>query len=148
MKRAYMMMVAAAALLAPPAFAQGRGGAQTRADSGTRTLEREVFTYQAGGRRDPMLSLVMSGDLRPLVSEVELVAIVYDEGGSNHMALLRNIGGSKDKGKLYRIKVGQMLGRMRVTQITRKEVVFTLDEFGFSRQQRLAVRPDTTARTP
>lgn len=119
-----------------------------RPDSGKRTIEREVFNYSSGGRRDPMLSLVTSGDIRPLLAELELVAIIFDEGGSNHIALLRNIGGSKDKGKQYRIRVGQSLGRMRVTQITRKEVVFTLDEFGFSRQQRLSVKPDTTARTP
>jgi hypothetical protein len=147
MKRFSFGVAAALTLAAAPAFAQG-SGAQARPDSGRRTLEREVFTYQGGGRRDPMLSLVMSGDIRPLLTEVELVAIIYDEGGSNHMALLRNIGSSKDKGKQYRIKVGQMLGRMRVAQINRKEVVFTLDEFGFSRQQRLSVKPDTTARTP
>ena len=130
--------------VAAPVAAQGRG--EARADSGTKTLEREVFTYSSGGRRDPMLSLVTSGDIRPLITELELVAIIFDEGGSNHIALLRN---TKDAKKTqYRVKVGQQLGRMRITQITRKEVVFTLDEFGFSRQLRLAVKPDTTARTP
>lgn len=149
MKRLSLSLLVAAVVIALPARAQTTGrGAPTRPDSGTKTLEREVFTYQSGGRRDPMLSLVTSGDIRPLFTEIELIAIVYDEGGTNSMALLRNIGNSKDKGKQYRVKVGQQIGRMRVSQITRKEVVFTLDEFGFSRQQRLAVRPDTTARTP
>ena len=142
MRRIVIGSIAAIILSAAPA------AAQTRPDSGSRTLEREVFSYSSGGRRDPMLSLVMSGDIRPLLAELELVAIIFDEGGSNHTALLRNIGTSKEKGKQYRIKVGQMVGRMRVSQITRKEVVFTIDEFGFSRQQRLAVKPDTTARTP
>ena len=137
-----------AGVIATVIFAAAPAAAQSRPDSGRRTLEREVFSYSSGGRRDPMLSLVMSGDIRPLLAELELVAIIYDEGGSNHFALLRNIGGSKDKGKQSRVKTGQMVGRARVTQITRKEVVFTLDEFGFSRQQRLAVKPDTIARTP
>lgn len=145
MRNLTFSVAVALTLFAAPAMAQSRGQS---ADSGKRTLEREVFTYQGGGRRDPMLSLVTSGDIRPLITEVELLAIVYDEGGSNHIALLRNIGTSKDKGKQYRVRVGQMLGRMRIAQITRKEVVFTLDEFGFSRQQRLSVKPDTTARTP
>ena len=142
MTRIITGVIASVILAAAPA------AAQARPDSGTKTLEREVFTYSREGRRDPMMSLVMSGDIRPLLSELELVAIIYDEGGSNHFALLRNIGSSKEKGKQYRVKVGQMLGRARVTQITRKEVVFTLDEFGFSRQQRIAVKPDTIARTP
>ena len=149
MKRLSLSLLVATFVVALPAAAQTGGrSTQTRADSGTRTLEREVFNYQAGGRRDPMLSLVGSGDIRPLLTELELIAIVYEEGGTSSIALLRNIGSSKDKNKLYRVKVGQMLGRMRVSQITRKEVVFTIDEFGFSRQQRLSVRPDTTARTP
>jgi hypothetical protein len=139
--------VIASVMLAVPVAAHAQGG-QARPDSGKRTLEREVFTYSGGGRRDPMLSLVMSGDIRPLLAELELVAIIFDEGGSNHTALLRNIGATKEKGKQYRIKVGQQLGRARVAQITRREVLFTLDEFGFSRQQRLSVKPDTTARTP
>jgi hypothetical protein len=142
MRRIVIGVIAAVIFSAAPA------AAQTRTDSGSKTLEREVFSYSSGGRRDPMLSLVMSGDIRPLLAELELVAIIFDEGGSNHTALLRNIGTSKEKGKQYRIKVGQMVGRMRVSQITRKEVVFTIDEFGFSRQQRLAVKPDTIARTP
>lgn len=148
MSRIRIAAVAALALFALPLSAQQGGRAaqgRARADSGTRTLQREVFTYSEGGRRDPMISLVTSGDIRPLLTEIELVAIVYDEGGTNHIALLRNL---KDKKTQYRVKVGQMLGRARVTQITRKEVVFTLDEFGFSRQQKMAVKPDTTARTP
>jgi hypothetical protein len=131
--------------LAGASQAAAQSAAQTGADSGRMTLEREVFTYSAAGRRDPMVSLAGTGDIRPLITEIELVAIIYDEGGSNHMALIRNL---KDKTVQYRVRVGQMLGRMRVTQITRREVVFTIDEFGFSRQQRLSVKPDTTARTP
>jgi hypothetical protein len=141
-----------------PLAAQGTGGRKgtaARTDSVQRgsapardtTLHREVFSYSSGGRRDPMVSLMNTSDLRPLISEVQIVAIAYDEGGSNHLAVLRNTVDKKNT--LYRVRVGQMLGRMKVTQITRTDVVFTLDEFGFSRQERLSIKPDTTAkRTP
>lgn len=110
------------------------------------TLQREVFSYSAGGRRDPMVSLMNTAEIRPLITEVQVIGIVYDEEGMNHMAILRN---TVDKKTMYHVKIGQMLGRMKVTQITRREVVFTIDEFGFSRQERLSVKPDTTAaRTP
>jgi hypothetical protein len=112
------------------------------------TLEREVFSYPGNGRRDPMLSLTSSAELRPLLSELKLIAIIYDEEGSNHLAVLQNIADKSGKTQ-YRVKVGQALGRMRVAQITRREIVFTLNEFGFSRQERLSIKPDTTkARTP
>ncbi len=110
------------------------------------SLQREVFRYDDGGRRDPMVSLMNTSDLRPLITEVQVVGIIYDEEGTNHVAILRN---TVDKKTQYHVKLGQMLGRMKVTQITRREVVFTIDEFGFSRQERLSVKPDTTAkRTP
>ena len=40
------------------------------------------------------------------------------------------------------------LGRMRVTQIQPKQVVFTIEEVGFSRQEALALGDTTKARTP
>ena len=123
---------------------QTRGGAQ--GDGRQMTIEREVFSYTGAGRRDPAVSLMNTDDLRPLISEVQVIGIMYDEEGTNSIAILRN---TVDKKTQYRLKLGQMLGRMKVTQITRREVVFTIDEFGFSRQERLSVKPDTTvARTP
>ena len=111
------------------------------------SLQREVFSYADGGRRDPAVSLMNTSEIRPLITEIQLIGIVYDEEGMNHMAILRNIVDTKKT--QYHVKIGQMLGRLKVTQITRREVVFTVDEFGFSRQERLPLKPDTTAkRTP
>jgi Tfp pilus assembly protein PilP len=111
------------------------------------SMQREVFSYAMRGRRDPMVSLMNTDDVRPLISEVKIISIVYDEDGNNHQAVLLN---TVDKKTRYRVKVGQMLGRLRVTQINRQDIVFTLNEFGFSRQERLSIKPDTTAarRTP
>jgi hypothetical protein len=48
----------------------------------------------------------------------------------------------------YRVRVGQTLGRLRVSSIRQKAVVFSIDEFGFSRQETLPLTSDsTTART-
>src|SRR5207302_1702422 len=38
------------------------------------TLVREVYSYEGGGR-DPFLSLLKSGDIRPLLSDLKLVGI-------------------------------------------------------------------------
>ena len=45
------------------------------------------------------------------------------------------------------MRVGQQIGRMRVAAIRQKEIVFTIEEFGFSRQETLALGDPTTART-
>lgn len=110
------------------------------------TLMREVFTYSDGGRRDPMVSLMGTTDIRPLITELQLLSVFHDESGMRSNALLRN---TTDKKTLYRVRVGQMIGRMTVTQITRTDVVFTIDEYGLNRQERLTIKPDTTgAKTP
>ena len=103
---------------------------------------REIFQYDAGGRRDPFVSLLTSGDLRPLFSDLKLVGIVYDPTGRRPIAVMRDVT-TKDQ---YRVTVGQQLGRMRVTQIQPKSVIFTIEEFGYSRQEVLALGDSTGAR--
>ena len=106
-------------------------------------FSREVFTYEGEGRRDPFLSLLSSGDLRPAYNDLKLVAVAYDPTGRKSVAIMRDVS-SNDQ---YRVRVGQTLGRMRVAQIHPKSVTFTIDEFGYSRQEILALG-DSTQRKP
>jgi hypothetical protein len=108
------------------------------------TFSREVFSYERAGRRDPFVSLLSSGDLRPIFNDLKLVAVAYDPTGRNSVAVMRDVT-TKDQ---YRVKVGQTLGRMRVNQIQPKSVNFTIEEFGYSRQEVLALGDSTKARTP
>lgn len=112
-----------------------------RGAAGELQFSREVYSYAAGGRRDPFLSLLKSGDLRPLLSDLKLVTVLYDPTGRNSVAILRDLS-TKDQ---YRVKLGQQLGRMRVAQIQPKQVVFTIEEFGYSRQETLGLVSDTTS---
>jgi ribosomal protein S12 methylthiotransferase accessory factor YcaO len=109
------------------------------------TISREVFDYASTGRRDPYKSLMTSSQVRPLLSDLHLTAIAFDPDGNNSVAILRdNI--TKEQ---HRVKVGQQLGRLRVSSIKANLVVFSIDEFGFNRQETLQMRSDTTkSRTP
>ena len=107
-------------------------------------LTREVFDYQSEARRDPFFSLVTSSELRPTVNDLRLVAVAFDATGRNSVAVMRDIT-TKEQ---YRVKVGQTLGRMRVAQIQPKAVVFSIEEFGYNRQEILALGDTTRARTP
>ena len=97
----------------------------------------------SAGRRDPFASLLRTGDLRPMLSDLRLVVVLYDPTGRNSIAIMRDVS-TKDQ---YRVKVGQTVGRMRVAQIQPKEIVFTIEEVGFSRQEPLALGDSSTART-
>ena len=105
-------------------------------------INREVFQYDAGGRRDPFVSLLSTSDLRPLFNDLLLVVINYDPQGRNSVAIMRDAA-TKEQ---YRVRQGQLIGRMRVAAIEPKRVMFTIDEFGFSRQETLVIGDTTKVR--
>lgn len=107
-------------------------------------INREVFSYDGEGRRDPFVSLLTTSDLRPLLTDLKLVAVAFDPRGQNSVAVLRDIT-SKDQ---YRVRVGQTIGRMRVAAIQEKAVIFTIEEFGYSRQEILPIIADSTKTRP
>jgi hypothetical protein len=111
--------------------------------AGKVVLRREVFAYEQSGRRDPFVSLMTIGELRPMISDLAISGILIDPSGRNSIAVLRDVS-SKEQ---YRVRVGQQIGRMRVARITQKAVMFTIEEFGFSRQQELAMEDSNQART-
>jgi hypothetical protein len=106
------------------------------------SLVRESFSYAADGRRDPFMSLMKTGELRPAVSDLKLVTVIYDPAGRS-VAILRDLT-TKEQ---YRIKVGQTLGRMRVASIQPKSVTFTVIAIGTTFQEVLALNDTTRART-
>ena len=106
-------------------------------------INRETYAYPGTGRRDPFTSLMNTEELRPLLGDLKLVAIAFDATGRNSVAVLRDVS-TKEQ---YRVKVGQELGRMRVAAIHVKNVVFGIEEFGYSRQESLAMTDSTKVRT-
>ena len=123
----------------------GKGAAGATPAPGSKTdisLVRETFNYSADGRRDPFMSLMKTGELRPAVSDLKLVTVIYDPAGRS-VAILRDLT-TKEQ---YRIKVGQTLGRMRVASIQPKSVTFTVIAIGTTFQEVLALNDTTRART-
>ena len=103
-------------------------------------INRETYAYPGNGRRDPFVSLMNTEELRPLLGDLKLVAVALDPTGRNSVAVLRDMS-TKEQ---YRVKVGQEIGRMRVAAIHAKDVVFGIEEFGYSRQETLAMMVDST----
>ena len=101
-----------------PQATQGRATAQasagtTEAPSGVANFSRESFRYARSGRRDPFVTLMAYGELRPLITELRVTSIAFDPMGGS-VAVLRDLG-TKEQ---YRVRVGESLGRMRVASIS------------------------------
>jgi hypothetical protein len=158
LRRAALLVLGAVIVLPMLALAQGRRPAPAstervvvptddlpRDSSGKIILRREVYNYPSQGRRDPFASLIVSGDMRPLLADLEVAAIIYDAAGRNSVATLKD----RSTGDLYRVRVGSVFGRMRVTAIRQREVGVAVDEFGFTRQETLSITPPQRGqRTP
>lgn len=132
--------VSAPATTAPVGKAGTKPDAKAAAAPAEIIIEREAFAYSGAGRRDPYKSLMSSSDVRPLLSDLRLTAVAFDPAGNNSVAILRD---SYSKAQ-YRVRVGQQLGRLRVSAIRQKAVQFTIEEFGFNRQETLPLSSDTT----
>ena len=111
--------------------------------AGNIIFNREVYSYPRSGRRDPFASLITTGDIHPILADLEIVGIILD--GSRSVATLRDVSSSE----IYRVRVGSTFGRMRVTAIRQREVGLAIDEFGFTRQEVLSITvPSRGGRTP
>jgi type IV pilus assembly protein PilO len=109
------------------------------------TIVREVYGYTRDGRRDPFYSLLLTSELRPTMSDLRLTGVLYDPERRNSSATLRDVSTANTP---YRVTVGSTLGRMRVSSIRNKTVVFTIEESGMTRRDSLVLGDSTRVRRP
>ncbi len=99
-------------------------------------LNREVYSYGGSGR-DPFISLLRSGAVRPLLEDLRVTSITYNPRyPSSSVAVLRDT----TVGQRYTVRVGDEVGRLRITEIRQHEVLVIIEEFGVERQRTLAMR--------
>jgi hypothetical protein len=103
---------------------------------------REAFDYSRDSRRDPFISLMTTSDLRPTLTDLRLTGILYDLSGRRPVAILRDVAGGQ-----WRVTTGMTLGRMRVSNIKPKVIIFTIEEFGFNRQDSLILGDTSRVRS-
>jgi type II secretory pathway pseudopilin PulG len=112
----------------------------TLADSVQRAREievmRETFAY-AGGTRDPFSSLINGSKDGPEIGDLDLVGVYQDLlTPSNSVVVLRE----KVTTKRHKLRVGDQVSRARLVQIRPRDAVFTIQDFGFQRQETLSLR--------
>ena len=97
---------------------------------------RETFAY-AGGARDPFSSLLKGERIGPEFVDLQLVGVYQDlQYPSNSVAVVRD----RVTDRRYKVRAGDELGTLRVREIRAKDVVFTVQDFGYSRQEILSLR--------
>ena len=100
------------------------------------SLAREVFAYRGSGR-DPFMSLLRSGDVRPLPQDLRVMGITFDARyPQRSVAVLNDV----TAGKRYTVRPGDVIGRIRVVEVRAMEVIAVVQEFGVDRQIVLPLR--------
>ncbi|MCC7001207.1 MAG: hypothetical protein IT357_03545 [Gemmatimonadaceae bacterium] len=112
--------------------------------SGKIIFAREVYGYPRDGRRDPFASLIATGDIRPLFDDLRVTSVMYDPSGRTSMAMLKDVSTNE----IYKVRVGSVAGRNRITYIRTGVVGVAIDEFGFTRQEELTLNVPSGGRTP
>lgn len=100
--------------------------------------EREVFVYRPAGRRDPFMPLT-SESVGPRFEDLALGGIIYSPTPGRSVAVLR--AGSR----LFRVRVGDQVGNVRVLEIGPRRVVFAVNDFGQVRQEVLELKREEGA---
>lgn len=98
-------------------------------------ISRESYAY-SGGSRDPFASVIDGGSIGPELADLELTGVYFMSPPQQSVAVLRD----RLNGKIYSVREGERLGRMRVSDIRLKDVTFTIDDYGTTRQETLSIR--------
>lgn len=98
-------------------------------------IARETYAY-SGGSRDPFASVIDGGNIGPELADLDLTSIYYLNPPQPSVAVLRD----RLNGKIYSVREGERLGRMRVSDIRLKDVTFSIDDYGTTRQETLSLR--------
>jgi Tfp pilus assembly protein PilP len=114
----------------PQAQAQAQAGGQ--AANIELVYEREVFSYRGVSRRDPFRPLTDDDSMGPRFESLALQAIIYSTGRGNSLALLTDADG-----RVYRVRVGDVVGNSQVIEIGPLRVVLAVENFGTIRQEML-----------
>jgi hypothetical protein len=127
--------VTAAALLVASGLgvvAQQGGARQQRptGDQITLVYEREVFSYRGADRRDPFRPLTDDNQMGPRFQDLSLQGIIYSSVPGESVALLR-----AGQDRVFRARVGDVIGNSRVIEIGPTRVVMAVETFGTIRQE-------------
>jgi hypothetical protein len=109
-------------------------GPPISADEVRLVFDREIYRYDAAGRRDPFKPLTGT-NAGPLFEELTLRMILHSDVPGQSIVVLSD--GSK---RVYRLRRGESVGNITVVRIDPARVVFSVVDFGVGRQEMLSLK--------
>lgn len=109
------------------------------ADAGEPGLDREVFVYPGGDRRDPFERLLPGDSVGTRFEELRLMGVILSSNPRKSVALLSagtaNTRGSFGEGsRTFRVRQNAVLGDVTVIRVERESVFVEISRFGVKEQ--------------
>lgn len=132
----------------PPASsrAEGASGTQSAANSGAETgepgLDREVFVYPGGDRRDPFERLLPGNSAETRFEDLRLIGIIHSPDGGESVALVSAPTATPAAAtftgeRTLRLRQDVVLGDMIVLRVEQARVIVEIRRFGLAEQREL-----------
>lgn len=115
-------------------------GPPISADEVTLVFDREVYRYDAAGRRDPFRPLTDQNAAGPLFEDLTLRMILHSNVPGQSIAVLADAAK-----RVYRLRRGETIGNITVIDITPERVVFAVEDFGIRRQEVLSMKNENNS---
>ncbi len=129
-----------------PIDAPADQGSMPASDSIQLVFEREVFTYPDFERRNPFRALTGEEGSLPRFEDMVLLGVVLSSRTETSIAVLgaRPPGSTSDQPatRIFRLRSGESLGNVRVLEIRRRDVLFSVEDFGIRETRILTMRRD------
>ena len=126
--------------------AEGAPATQSEGNLGDETgepgLDREVFVYPGGDRRDPFERPVPGNSAGARFEDLRLIGVIHSSNARESVALVSSrtavpAAATATGERTLRLRQGVVLGDMRVVRVEREYVILEIRRFGAAEQRQL-----------
>ena len=140
-----------------PAFPGAEGASATQseaifgAETGEPGLDRELFVYPGGDRRDPFERLLPGTSAGTRFEDLRLIGVIHSPNPRRSVALVSSMtptpaAATATGERTFRLRQDVVLGDMRVLRVEREYVIVEIRRFGIGEQRELRLsRPEGRA---
>ena len=141
----------------PPAYPGSEGASETQseanagAETGEPNLDREVFVYPGGDRRDPFERPLPDNSTGTRFEDLRLIGVIHSPNARESVALVssRTATPAAATGeRTFRVRQDEVLGDMKVLRVEQASVIVEIRRFGIGEQRELRLnrRPERAGR--
>ena len=132
----------------PPASPGAEGASATQSEAnlgderGDPSLDREVFVYPGGDRRDPFERPLPGNSAGAGFEDLRLIGVIHSPNARESVALVSSrtaipAAATATGERTFRLRQGVVLGEMRVVRVEREYVIVEIRRFGIGEQRQL-----------